>query len=183
MCSDQWGGRKRQRAERFEPLPPDAQRLTMSARNSAGAFGVWRSRGVLRSRVLHCGGSSADEPPPHSTARPGPPTTSDRGRPAVRAITPLHPPRVQGGVGVIDAGVLEEHDQVVVVVGGSKIVPAAAMRGDPPTARDGGPVHDDRRVSPSVSWAAHGTGASVLRVPSLTPPVPSVIRLRPCPMW
>lgn len=62
------------------------------------------------------------------------------------AAAPLHPLRVvPDGLGFGDAGALEEHDQVVVAVGGAEyLVPAAAAHGDSPAARLGGSVHDDR---------------------------------------
>jgi len=65
------------------------------------------------------------------------------------AVAPLHPPRiVQDGPGVGDAGAFEEHGQVVVAVGGTEdLVPALTVHRDPPAARKGTAVHDDRRTA------------------------------------
>lgn len=53
--------------------------------------------------------------------------------------------------GSANADASEEHDQVVVTVGGTEdFVPAAAVHGAPLTAQGGGPVRNDRR-------AAHGS--------------------------
>lgn len=52
------------------------------------------------------------------------------------AAAPLHPLWVvQDGLGFGDASAFEEHDQVVVAVGGTEdLVPAAAVHGDSPAA-------------------------------------------------
>lgn len=64
------------------------------------------------------------------------------------AAAPLHPLWVgQGGLGFGDAGALEEHDQIMVAVGGAKgRVLTMAAHGASPATRVGGPVHDDRRA-------------------------------------
>ncbi len=60
--------------------------------------------------------------------RPAPPPPSGGVELVGGAATPLHPLRVvQDGLGAGDAGAFEEHDQVVVAVGGAEeLVPAAA---------------------------------------------------------
>lgn len=75
-------------------------------------------------------------------------------------------------LGVGDASTFEEHDQVVVALGGSEdFVPAVAVHGDSPAARAGGPVHDDRRVGHASLPPAGSCSESAGAVRSITSPV------------